>query len=232
MDGDCAILTQMLANRQAFSYWRFGDGALECMFNRLGKTADGEVYSEAMGADLRSAINALTRKRLDNASVMIGDWATATNGSAPNYVDVWNGLFGDVPASRLVHFEALLLNRRSKELFEFYRAVKEDDRRKVILGAPDNVDALDMLRSAYVCAPIVPYQRLDVLISTVAKIPFDVLLFGAGMAGLLVAFWFWQRHPERTYIHLGSALDPLWRGNTRGGQLSKASARDFLKELL
>ena len=67
---------------------------------------------------------------------------------------------------------------------------------------------------------------------------FDVLLWAAGMAGTIPVVRLWEKFPSRTYINLGSAMDPLTRsatepkGYTRSGQLSHARAKEFFRELL
>lgn len=224
-------MTYLLASGKPFSYWRFGDGALETIYNRLGQSCDGERYRQDMGADILRAIGDLQQAPGDTL-VYFGDWASAVNGSAPKYVDVWRELV-KVPPDRLLHFEAVLLNRRTTELLDFYKAVKVDPRRKLIVGAEFNRPAGAMLGADYLAVPFVDlYQCIEHVAARIRAVHYDVLLFGAGLAGVIPIVDEWRRHPERTYIHMGSAFDPLFKGRTRSGQLSTYQARAFLREVI
>ena len=76
-------------------------------------------------------------------------------------------------------------------------------------------------------------DQVDRITEELMKFPFQILLYGAGMAGNIAAVKCWERFPDRTYINLGSALDPLFNAHqTRSQQLSHADARELFKELL
>ena len=75
-------------------------------------------------------------------------------------------------------------------------------------------------------------QCIEHVAARIRAVHYDVLLFGAGLAGVIPIVDEWRRHPERTYIHMGSAFDPLFKGRTRSGQLSTYQARAFLREVI
>jgi hypothetical protein len=228
-DQSAAILTDRIRKQLPTAFWRIGDGALEGIYNRLGQTCDGERYREDMGRDLCKVIAILAEMA---PLGYLGDWASATNGSKPRYVDTWVELLRPIEG-RLLNFEALLLNRRTFALIDFYRAVRADGRRKLIVGAEFNRRARTMLNAEYLPVPMVDlYAYVAMLRKQLRKASYDVLLFGAGLAGLIPIVEEWQAHPDRTYIHLGSALDPLFKGRTRMGQLDIAVARKFFAEML
>jgi len=230
MDESAHLLAELIKSETPFSYWRFGDGAIECMYQQQGVTCDGERYREEMGLQLSAAMRSLS---LHDAleRVYWGDWSTAVNGSLPNYVSVWRALVAPDP-EQLLHFEALLLNRQSHALHAFYRAVKQDRRRKLIVGAEFNRPAGELLNADYLAVPLHDlYECLPVVAKRIQERHYDVLLFGCGLAGVLPIVAEWQAHPERTFIHLGSALDPLHKGRTRSGQLGMLQARAFLGDL-
>lgn len=230
MDESARIMTRMLRARQPFLFARVGDGAIELLLGKTGKTCDGEEYTPELAENINNSLMELRRGQ----GVMWGDWQTATNGSAPRYIEDWLS-FVDVTHSRL-HFEALLLNRQSEALVDFYRSVREDTRSKMHLGQ----DTPDRETASFLCAQ---HQRMtcprggviddlrDIEAAIESTAP-EVLLFGAGMAGLVAAVRYWVKHPEATCIHLGSALDPLFHGKTRNGQLSQAKCREMFKEML
>ena len=234
MDKSAHLLTELIKSETPFSFWRFGDGAIECMYYWQGVTCDGERYSREMGEKIRAAIKSLHQMRdycPEASAIYFGDWATATNGSAPNHVNIWRTVIA-APPEYLLHFEALLLNRQSHALHAFYRAVKQDRRRKLIVGAEFNRPAGELLNADYLAVPLHDlYECLPVIAKRIQERSYDVLLFGCGLAGVLPIVAEWQAHPERTYIHLGSALDPLHKGRTRSGQLGMLQARAFLGDL-
>lgn len=229
MDDAADRLARHLRQGTPFGYWRLGDGAIECMSGRRACTCDGEWYNQQMGSDVANAIDDISK----DSAQLIGDWETAVNGSDPAHVDKWVKYFAKVPPRRTVHFEALLLNRQTRSLYDFYADVKADPRRKLVMGAEFNRPAAKMLNAEYLAVPLVDlYSCFAAVEKRLQDAEYDVLLFGAGIAGMLLAVGEWRKFPKRTYIHLGSALDPLFKGKTRSGQLSMAEARKFMGGLL
>lgn len=227
MDESARLLAERLRAKIPTTFVRVGDGALEAIAGRPGQTCDGERYTGELAEQLLLAIKALQA----SPDVLWGDWATATNGSAPNHVSTWQSIIAP-PPDKLLHFEALLLNRRSDALLDFYRAVRDDPRRKLIIGAEWNEAAGPLLHANYIAVParnLLSFRAL--LNSRMRSSAYEMLLFGAGLAGLVIATDQWILHPERTYIHLGSAFDPLYKGRTRGGQLSTYQAREWMNKL-
>lgn len=225
VDDSARLVTELIHNQQPFSFWRFGDGALNCVRGLQGATCDGEWYNPELGAALDNAMHA-TRSQYQ------GDWETAVNGSAPQSVAEWKRWMQPTE-DKLLHFEALLLNRQSSALLAFYRAVKADKRRKLIVGAHFNRGAGELLNAEYLAVPLQDlWDCINVVAARIAERRYDVLLFGAGLAIVPTIAAEWVAHQERTYIHLGSAFDPYTKGRTRSGQLTSYQARTFLAELL
>jgi SAM-dependent methyltransferase len=172
--------------------------------------------------------------------IYIGDWLSASFGAnrSTEYRAEYDRLIGDANLNFL-HFEALLLTRESRELLDFYKAVKADTRRKVYLGPAAHAPAAKMLGCEHVVTPMRDLLACaDSIYDKLAGNPFDVLLWAAGMAGTIPVVKLWEAFPGRTYINLGSAMDPLTRsateprGYTRSGQLTHAQAKAFFHELL
>ena len=64
-DQGAAALALMVLAREPFFFVRYGDGALECMAGRQGRTRDGEQYSRELGYALEASWKALmTRPEL------------------------------------------------------------------------------------------------------------------------------------------------------------------------
>ncbi len=234
-DQSAEILTDHLKRRIPFFFIRYGDGALECIYGRDVKrqTCDGEVYSEDLAAALLDAWKRLTA---GTSAVFAGDWQAASfgNGSGNNReLELWEALTAGVPFEWL-HPEALLLMRESAALVDFYRAVKADRRRKVYMGPEKNAAAARFLGAFHLVTPMVPdliCKRAELLAGLDAFEP-DVVLFGAGMAGNVVAVEQWGRRPEGTYISIGSALDPLFSEKSRAQQLSERILKRMFRGML
>jgi hypothetical protein len=230
-DESAALLAGKLRRQEPFFFLRYGDGAIECIAGRDGMTCDRETYSPELGANLLAAWRAV----IGAPDVYIGDWLSAsfeTSNEASRYAEQYAELIGDAKPNFL-HFEALLLMRESAELVDFYRAVKQDRRVKVFMGPQECAGAAKMMGARHL---VTPMRDLNVWIPSITERlfsrPFDVLLYGAGMAGNVAAVNVWRLHPERTYINLGSAMDPLFRGRTRRQQISPQQARQLFRELL
>ncbi len=230
-DQSAVFMKILLEKQQPFMYLRYGDGALECI-NGLGRgrTCDGEVYSPELAAGMQQAWDACVGK----PNVYVGDWLSASFGTnrSTEYRAEYAALIGDKKPNFL-HFEALLLTRQSEALLNFYKAVAADKRRKLYIGPHEHGPAADILGCQhYITSMGGLLPRVDDIERSLGCINFDVLFWAAGMAGTIPVVKTWQRFPDRTYINLGSAMDPLTRGKTRSGQLTQVQAARFLHDLL
>jgi SAM-dependent methyltransferase len=232
-DETAQLFTRLLHERKPFFYVRFGDGALECIYKSgiSRQTCDGEKYSPQLASELKRIWNAL----MTGSNTYVGDWLTASFGPdrRGEYPAEYADLIGDATPN-WVHFEGLLLMRNSIALSDFYKTVARDPRPKVLMGPLCMTGAAKMLRCTHVVTPmtdnLLPF--VSSLREQLASINFEILLYGAGMGGNIPAVDSWIQHPERTYINLGSALDPLFRGHTRTTQISNADARQLLRAIL
>lgn len=228
-DTSCAIMMLHLLQQDPFFFVRIGDGAVECVRGMPGHTADHEQYHPVLASAMRETIRHL---KAEGDRVLWGDWRTAVAGSAPNHVPEWEELV-DAQRRLTLNYEALLLMRRSEQLLNFYHCVRNDPRRKLYVGAHYQTGAPTLLDSLFLPLPTGGvFQHRDVITHYLNHARPEIILFGAGMGGLVPIVEYWEKHPATTCIHLGSALDPLFVKPTRSRQLSMADARDFLKELL
>lgn len=234
-DQSAAILADHLRRREPFFFIRYGDGATECIFDpkKHRHTCDGEFYTEDLGKMLL-----LTWRKLANGreTVFAGDWQSASFGGKTGNnreLERWHALTSNVPF-RWLHFEALLLMRESTELVNFYRAVREDRRRKVYMGPQRNAGAARFLGAFHLVTPMIPdliHRRLNMVASLEAFSP-EIVLYGAGLAGNVIAVDHWERHPDHTCISLGSALDPLFGPRTRTQQLPPQVLKRMFRGML
>lgn len=229
VDIDAHVLTDWYKSGRPLFFARIGDGAIECMAGKPGVTCDGEAYQPLLGLEIYKAIKAL---RAAGRDVVWGDWSRADGGSAPRYVELWRELVGPSPA--LVHYEALLLMRQSQALLRFYSEVKGDPRRKVYVGAPQHAGVCKMLTCHGIFMKEARggvFNEIDLIVRSLEDIRPDVVLFGAGLAGLVGVVRYWEANPATVCIHLGSALDPLFMPTpTRSRTLTHAAARAYFEE--
>lgn len=235
-DQSCMILAQRIRTREPFFFVRYGDGALECMAGKEGGTRDGEQYSISLGLDLKNAWASLMHGPDVGHVVYVGDWLSAsfdTQSEDQRYEAEYQKLIGSA-RPYFLHFESLLLMRESEALVDFYRAVALSPLRKVYMGPEQCGDAARMLKAKHLPVPMGGlHGSVGILTTLLRQEEFDILLYGAGMAGNIPAIRCWERYPNRTYVNLGSALDPIsGLGRTRRQQVDWEQGRRMFKDLL
>ncbi len=230
-DASADLLGMMLESQEkGLFYVRIGDGAIELLQGHAGQTCDGESYHHGLAVAVADSIGALKQA----PAVFWGDWRGAVGGSRPKYCAQWEALV-DVNKRMLLHYEALLLMRESRRLVEFYKRARNDKRRKVWVGLGSNsAGAMKMLD----CGAAVSlgmggqFEYIDGIVEQLERLRPEVIHFGGGMAGLVAVVRYWREHPDTACIHLGSALDPLFTGASRGGQLRKGQLLTMFGEFL
>jgi hypothetical protein len=233
-DRSAAHLTKLLDHNIPFMFVKYGDGALECMRGEHGHTCDGEIYTPYLRYRLSEAWNHLFLWR----NVYIGDWRSASFDAGSEFARYESeydrllraGYMQGTHVPAMIHFEALLLMRESEALLEFYRTVRNDSRRKLLLGPREWEPGAEVLRANFIGLPVERQQKSALLQKAVSE-NYDVLLYGAGMAGTVAVIDAWMDDPSRTYISIGSALDPVYRGTTRRQQIPRDRAKEFFTRL-
>lgn len=237
-DASAIKLTTLLRARVPFIYVRYGDGALECIRGKIGRTCDGEIYSNGLANELIRCWNLLFSRN----NVYIGHWFSAKFDSVSprgmyredyeNLIHIASEMYSHRP--NWIHFEALLLMRISQSLKEFYITVRNDKRRKLLMGPKEWAPAAKVLDTDFYEIPVSSTlfsSHLDDIRLELDTRQFDVLLYGAGMAGNIPVIDHWNALPEKTYINLGSALDPIYRGRTRRQQITAEQAQAFFRSV-
>ena len=215
--------TSLLRRRMPFSFVKFGDGELFCMSGRRGENCDHHPYSRELGDALISAFQYLVH----HPQVYIGRWHQREL-SAP-----FERRCGVTP--RYVPYGLLLLTRLAPKLLAFYTALAEDRRPKVLVGPVRLSGAQQMLRCGrMVEVPLVNafgrYREIRHVLEEESS--GEVFLFCAGMTSKVWISDLLRKRKTITCLDLGSALDPLFVGQTRSHQLSEKEARQFFRLLL
>ncbi len=229
-DQSASLLTLRLIEQKPFIFIRYGDGAIQCINHFIGNTCDGEVYSTQLGRELLRCWDCVIS---DGKRAVIGDWLSASfdpRTVKSRHENLYDMLVGDA-RPHWVHFEALLLMRDTPALRLFYQVVRRDSRRKLLMGPAEWEPAAAILSADFMPISVSAHLFRDHVFGIrdgLSRREFDVLLYGAGMAGNIPVIDHWNRNRDRTYICLGSALDPIYRGRTRFQQLPPNQARGIL----
>jgi hypothetical protein len=216
-------LTSELRKRVPFTFVKFGDGELFCMSGRCGQNCDHHPYSRELGDALISAFQYVVH----HPQVYIGRWHQR------ELLAPFERRCGVTP--RYVSYGLLLLTTLAPKLLEFYTALAEDRRRKVLVGPARLSGAQQMLRcSSLVEVPLVnafgKYREIRRVLEEESS--GEIFLFCAGMTSKVWISDLLRKRKTITCLDLGSALDPLFVGQTRSHQLSQKEARQFFKPLL
>lgn len=237
-DESAALLTRLLQARIPYFFTKYGDGFLECV-HRIGggRTRDWEFYTEELRADLlRTFDKLLAMTGAGEVNLMLADWLSARFNAQETgrYERLYRDRVAPVIKSAVfVNYETVLLDRKTPALLEFYKALRADPRRKVIMAPAEWSGAVRMLEAHYhIVTPMKNlYEGLDRLREALERESPDILLYASGMAGTIPVIEQLERRPDATYINLGSALDPLYRGRTRMDQIDPQQAKNFLRSL-
>lgn len=215
-----------------FFFTKYGDGALE-LLNGLGsRTCDHERYTP----ELRDALEDSWQRLQGFEHLYLGDWLSARfdEEGTGRYEDLY-AMFTAGCGPVWLNYSALLLDRETPELRSFYRALKEDTRRKVLMGPREWAQAKRFLGAdIHIVTPMGGvFPHIDQLREQIFKAEPEILLYGAGMAGTIpvIDHW-WENSGDVTYINLGSALDAIYRGPSRKQALPQIKARHLMKGLL
>jgi hypothetical protein len=220
-----------IAEQNHFLFIRYGDGAIECMRRKGGQTADGEVYTDELAADLtRTWIRACSTGR---DRTFIGDWMSAEfRPEDKRYEKEWQGLRAIAESQKcgILHFEALLFHRRQADnLMAFYRAVQDDKRPKLLVAPAEMARAAHYLGCSHLITPAANlHAQVDWIEEELRIRRYDVCLYGAGMAVHIPVVKVWKDFPQKTFVNIGSSLDPVCRPKrTRTHQIDTALAREI-----
>jgi len=232
-DASAALLTSLLHARSAFIYARIGDGDIYCAFSLppygdgSGENTNGERAQPWLGERVRGSIRTIARLPMP---VYFGDYLSRAPGGE-GLDERWSEMLDWLHKRPMIHVEALLIHRRSLQLAQFYRDLAKDDRPKVYVSAERMTSAALALGADHLVIPESnAYEQTRSIAERIRNSSWEIVLYSAGYATkpIMAAAW----SPERTQIDLGSALDPVYVGATRTGQLSKHDAGEFFSEAI
>jgi hypothetical protein len=229
-DQSADFLAAKLQAQDPFIYIRFGDADILWMGGGFEPTCDGEYPSPGIGIELEAALDSL----LKLPHFYLGDVESFSDPASLRVRQLFQTYCDHYENINFLHHEALLLHRKSESLQRFYRALRHDPRRKILVGPQRLNNAMAMLNidCQYEVSATQANEYAVDLAHGLANVEWDILLTCCGRTSKIIAGILGPQFPDRTIIELGSALDPLFVGQTRSGQLPMAEARDLLKDLL
>lgn len=243
-DQSAVILTEALRSGEPFCYSKWGDGGIECLhqINKFDRTCDGELaWSDDDQAAVARAGWRTMRQAAARYTVYLGDWMTASDFGPNNEQKHESEYYSMLAGANFIklHYECLLLMRLTPALLDFYRAVKEDRRKKVLVTS-SIVGAAMMLDADLIRIPCPQEYGNDTSVSIARRVVdqiqdsgAEVVLFAAGgVTQYAQSFLFDEGQSNLTSITLGSGLDPLFLGRTRSVQIEMRAARDYFREML
>jgi glycosyltransferase involved in cell wall biosynthesis len=183
--------------QQPFSFVKLGDGERECMSGKPGQNCDSQPYSLELARALASSYASMAGK------VHIVDFE---NQKAFN----------------------LLLNRTDNDMAavkSFWETVSAQAVLKVFIGPERLRAAAKFLKAKFVPVPLIDsFSAVGHTCKQVFDLakPGTIFVFSAGMASKILIAELLKRNSNITCLDAGSAFDPLFVGNTRTFQASKA----------
>jgi SAM-dependent methyltransferase len=227
-DDSAFLLTTLLAQRQPFTFVKFGDGDLQIMLG-LGarNSCDGEEWSPELSEGLRWAWETLhATPNFYLGDYMSGSFRPGDYMYPDEYAQICTGR-----EINWLHFEALIIHRLSPALLEFYEALVHDERSKVFVGPERLAGAAEMLGARHVLAPLATaHDDVERIVAEVDAAPWDIAALSAGRGAKIVEARI--ARAGKTVIDAGSAFDPLFVGRTRSQQIDPKVARDYFRHLL
>lgn len=224
-EADRFLLAGMLESQRPFVFVKFGDGEFECMAGGAGQNCDGQEYSPDLQRALIESWQFLTG--LDNARLTC--WCPERIAKRlPAEVSL-NG------RAYLDH-DALLFHEMGPGLEAFYRVLMADRRQKVLVAPTQLAPAATLLgchRFVEVPRPGAFSCRQEIFRKmTNQDTRKAIFLFCAGPAAKVLIADLIRADQTVTCLDLGSALDPIYIGETRTGQPIAFQARQFFARLI
>jgi hypothetical protein len=187
-----------------FSFIKRGDGEELCMNGAVGANCDGHAYSAGLGLALSEAYSYFSTN--ENIQIVLFDDQRIYNS--------------------LLHRP----ENMGPDLYTFYHTIKTSPRKKVFIGPTRLGGVINFLNiSEYHSVPLTNSynQPFDIVPVTDA-----IYLFCAGMPAKVWMHQLLQENEDITCIDLGSAMDPLFVGQTRTDQTPQHDLLNFYKDML
>jgi hypothetical protein len=242
------IWTSFINDNKNFSFIKFGDGEFYCMMNMQGTNCDQHLYSKELGDKLIEAWNHFSVSNIKH--VYIADWGDQPGsfGTPQNIIPAKNinnpvfvfqeYLFNQRKTHNfhLVNFEILLQNTLTDQKYNFFKSLKESNRKKVFVGPERLSEVISFLNiDSYIQVPLPnSFAKYDLILDNCKQRADNnsIFIFSSGMPTKALISDLLKYNNNITCLDAGSSFDALFVGGTREGQLDTTTVKNYYKDLL
>ena len=192
---------QKIESGEPFVYVKYGDGEQQCMEAVEGATIDGQSYSFEIDLALRKSYNFLF--------------------TLPNlYMAFWRDPKSEVDGGILLH-QNPGTRKDLKPLHDFYKAIRDSSKTKVLVGPPKLRRAAEMLKANFIEVPEKDaFSKRDEIMGKLRLNPVNggIYLFSCGLLAKVLITDLVRLDPTITCLDTGSSFDPIFGPQTRSQQ--------------
>ena len=225
------FFTKKFLNNENFSFVKYGDGELICMIGGRGENCDYHPYSEELSKLLTMSFIKLFR---DHNDVFLAEWDDNLIKTRENFIEV-NNLW-----PKYADYECFLTlesNIKNNKLLNFYKLIKNSDRKKVFIGPKKLADVQKMLNiDKFINVPIInAFSEYDRVLSELHDFGINdnnIYILCCSMMSCVVCNHLKEENTNITLLDIGSGFDPVFGVKTRPKQPTAVKCFDYYRELL
>ena len=224
--------TNYLNNNVNFTFTKLGDGELYCLRGDNGGNCDGHPYTQKLSDKLYYFVESIPRYN----NFYVAKWEEESQ--ITQYRDMLLRNMNVSPVD--VEYNCILpqtYNLDNDYLYNFYKAIKENKRRKIYL-CPERLNGAKKFLNVDVIlnVPVVnAFNIYDVLVDQLKNYikDGDIIMYSCGMMSKSLICELLDTNPNITNIDIGSGIDSIiLDGNTRMGQPNPTQSKEYFKNLL
>lgn len=230
---DVRDLLQCLQRGRRIVYTKFGDGEYMCINKPIGRNCDNDTYSAKLGGELQKAFCSLVVAfNEQNESVWIGMWREphVSTYFARLYYQYKTciGALREHHTIPFVEYHTVYNSHDSltnSAMYDFVKYIQTYPNGKIVISNPQNRRLLSIFRAAeYVNIPSHSWYAHGMYDSIRTKLedflnahPKSIVILACGLATKVLIADVMKRHPQASFIDIGSGFDLLARRvDTRG----------------
>lgn len=228
-----SIFTENLNNNINFNFTKLGDGELECIrsygSNIERTNCDGHLYTDELSNNLLNFV-----KNIPNIqNLFLAKWEA--NDDISHYGNSILDQLNIKPT--IIDYNVILpqtYNLDNDYLFNFYKSIKENTRRKIYI-CPEKLNLvkgflnIDIIINIPSTNCFTSYDDISMQLSNLVT-DNDIIIYSASMMSKPLISQL--SHLNITQIDFGSAMDSLFIGQTRLGQPTPEAAYEYFKNLI
>tara|TARA_B100000886_G_scaffold322625_1_gene265772 strand:+ start:138 stop:1055 length:918 start_codon:yes stop_codon:yes gene_type:complete len=225
------FFTKKFLLNENFTFVKYGDGELICMIGGKGENCDYHPYSEKLKDELIKSFSNLFQNFDD---VYLAEWEDnliktreefiSSNDFHPKYADY-------------ECFLTLDSNLKDRKLLDFYKLLKNSERKKVFIGPKKLTNVKGMLNiDEFINVPIInAYSEYESVINELKNIGVEkdnIYILCCSMMSCVVCSDLKKLNSEITILDIGSGFDPIFGVKTRPKQPSAVTCFNYYREII